>query len=1124
MDDLPIGRSVDIELGGQEVITIDLDNLDPNPADVLDLLKEGQCKVWIWTKLAAEYWRRGYLGAAEKIATAAIESFQATGSSSSLPPIYALLANLQLSYARKAPMLVMDDAQQDKLIGETQKTKYSEQASKYLNLSQQAADLSSDGAPFMGSTLPFLSRGIQQLAQPSYDDAMRSFEGVLSEHPTNIVALLGKARVLYAQRRYKDSLKVYQDVLRYKPDCKPDPRVGIGLCLWSLDFKAKAKAAWQRSLEVNPGEWAAQLLLGLESINASKAEGLSEEAKSQAFLAGTKMIEKAFQANQKNASAANALCELFIRKGNYSRAMKLAERTIQFADTRTLLIEGCLRAGRVAHAQGDLAQARKFYSDVLAKLGESAQKQKNAVASIGMAQLQMLFDETPAAIHTLDTLVQPPNPQRSIEATVMLASLKAFPRPGVSATDLALDKTQARELFDRALKGIEIDGAKHGASKASRNITEDLDMHLEMARLWQGDGGNTERVFKSFKEALRISEATSENGGSEAVDPRLVNNIGVLEHLDGRMGEARKCYEKALTRVASSASGDAKASEAMSTSILYNLARVYEDEGETVLAKDAYDKLLSRHPEYIDAKIRQAHMHLSLNKITEAHDLLKQALTSHPSNLNLRAAYLHLLMSTIRVGDYKLFKDFVFNTLKDIDRHDTYSLCAAAWVHFFQARESRDTSAKGVDERKKNFARAGEFYDKALSIDPQCAYAAQGLAILIAEDALGNMYGALGPPAAAAPGGAGGSAGGASTADGARVPGNMREALDIFAKVRESVSDGSVHVNMGHCHYAREEFDKAIESYETASQRFFSGHNVPILMCLCRSWYSKALKDQSLVALNTALRYAESALHIQPGDKVALYNIAMIQQKAAEMLFSIPAQKRTLKDLQRVIEQAKHAQKLFACLAEDKSPTLPYKREVADQRRRYGDVMLRKADDQLEKQREYEAEQNSRLEAARQKRFEEKRKLEEAERLRMEELRAEAERLAEERRIAREQAMEWTREVGRMDSDEEKEKRPKKAKKPKADVGSGDEGEQRKEKKPKRGKLKRDKASGDQQDDAGVFTDEEEMADKPAKKRAVKKRVVRDDDDEEENASGPPRKKMAFKSKEVLSDTDEEMS
>ena len=74
MDDAPLpGRSVDIELGGQEVITIDLDNLDPNPDDVLDLLKDGQCKVWVWTKLAGEYWRRGYLDAAERIAVTAVE-------------------------------------------------------------------------------------------------------------------------------------------------------------------------------------------------------------------------------------------------------------------------------------------------------------------------------------------------------------------------------------------------------------------------------------------------------------------------------------------------------------------------------------------------------------------------------------------------------------------------------------------------------------------------------------------------------------------------------------------------------------------------------------------------------------------------------------------------------------------------------------------------------------------------------------------------------------------------------------------------------------------------------------------------------------------------------------------
>lgn len=69
----------------------------------------------------------------------------------------------------------------------------------------------------------------------------------------------------------------------------------------------------------NPSEWAAQLLLGLESINASKTGNQTEQERAQAFLIGTKYIERAFNANQKSAAAANALCELFLRKNNLKR-------------------------------------------------------------------------------------------------------------------------------------------------------------------------------------------------------------------------------------------------------------------------------------------------------------------------------------------------------------------------------------------------------------------------------------------------------------------------------------------------------------------------------------------------------------------------------------------------------------------------------------------------------------------------------------------------------------------------------------------------------------------------------------------------------------------------------------
>lgn len=98
----------------------------------------------------------------------------------------------------------------------------------------------------------------------------------------------------------------------------------------------------------------------------------------------------------------------------------------------------------------------------------------------------------------------------------------------------------------------------------------------------------------------------------------------------------------------------------------------------------------------------------------------------------------------------------------------------------------------------------------------------------------------------------------------------------------------------------------------------------------------------------------------------------MIQQKAAEMLFSIAPTKRTLKDLQGAIQQAGHAQKLFATLAADTSPVVPYNKEIADQRKKYGDSMLRRQEEHLAQQREYEEGMRAKLDTARQKRQEEK--------------------------------------------------------------------------------------------------------------------------------------------------------
>ncbi|KAI6096367.1 hypothetical protein F5141DRAFT_1067742 [Pisolithus sp. B1] len=161
---------------------------------------------------------------------------------------------------------------------------------------------------------------------------------------------------------------------------------------------------------------------------------------------GTKYIEAAFKVNQKSAVAMNALCI----------------KASQFADTLTLLKEGNLCAAWILHAEGSLMDATKYYTSAT----------KVAWSYWGT---WMHNDEIPTVIHTLDALIQPPNPQRSVEATTW-----------VSSSDAAQEKIHACELFDHATRMLEHrDTCPNGNADifthAAAVTVDDLEMHLEVA-------------------------------------------------------------------------------------------------------------------------------------------------------------------------------------------------------------------------------------------------------------------------------------------------------------------------------------------------------------------------------------------------------------------------------------------------------------------------------------------------------------------------------------------------------------------------------------------------------------------------------------------------------------------
>lgn len=115
-------------------------------------------------------------------------------------------------------------------------------------------------------------------------------------------------------------------------------------------------------------------------------------------------------------------------------------------------------------------------------------------------------------------------------------------------------------------------------------------------------------------------------------------------------------------------------------------------------------------------------------------------------------------------------------TLRGLDKHDTYSLISLANSQLRRAREMRPATEADREKRKELYARAAEMFQKALELEPRNAYAAQGVGIAFAEE---RQY----------------------------VQANM-----IFNKVRETVKDVSVFINMGHCYADQRDWIRAIQN------------------------------------------------------------------------------------------------------------------------------------------------------------------------------------------------------------------------------------------------------------------------------------------------------------------------
>lgn len=91
---------------------------------------------------------------------------------------------------------------------------------------------------------------------------------------------------------------------------------------------------------------------------------------------------------------------------------------------------------------------------------------------------------------------------------------------------------------------------------------------------------------------------------------------------------------------------------------------------------------------------------------------------------------------------------------------------------------------------------------------------------------------------------------------------DTKTAVNIFVKVRDTVKDASVFVNLGHAFAELRQYARSIEAYDVA----LSKNNDPTIMaCLGRTWLARGKVEKNLAYYKSALDHSQKVCLIVTG-------------------------------------------------------------------------------------------------------------------------------------------------------------------------------------------------------------------------------------------------------------------
>ena len=499
----------------------------------------------------------------------------------------------------------------------------------------------------------------------------------------------------------------------------------------------------------------------------------------------TQFTQRAFKLDKEFPLTCATFGNYFLLRKAWPTVEGLARKAIEQTDVNAVASDGWFLLARKEHYQDhpDLSKANEFYGKADAARGGG--DNGFLPARFGMAQIQVLRQDIDSAKFRLEKIIQQ---SKNMEAMMLLGSLYA---EDVISSQVNTSKEEKPTDAKKAIALLE--AVRLAWRDPQKKLTPDSSVLVYLARLYEHDRPDKglqclQQVEQMILTDLPDSKMPEANGDEayashlrEQLSPQLLNNIGCFQYQAEKYDSARDFFQSALNAcVKASEKQEGTDTDALVTTVSYNLARTYEGAGLLDEAKQVYEGLLTRHADYTDARARLAYIALRQNSMGSGSQAMATLYETDSSELEVRSLFgWYLSKSKKRAANIAEDQEqrHYKHTLQHYDKHDRYSLTGMGNLYLTTAREMRRDTDQDKDKRRKTYEKAVEFYDKALQLDPKNAYAAQGIAIALAEDRK-----------------------------------DLTAAVQIFSKSRDTVKDACVFVNLGHIFAELKQYSRSIES------------------------------------------------------------------------------------------------------------------------------------------------------------------------------------------------------------------------------------------------------------------------------------------------------------------------